>query len=233
MKKKKENLISQAEAAKIAGVSRQAIGKMKSGGHYNFFAGEKKNKVDINSKDWNDYIEFRENEKNIDVTLSNKPVKKKSVAKSKFKPQQKVSKKKPVKKTKKSSGKLSDEKLIKSEKPKQTHSLTGGFDPTMMTPTTPSQLKSLTDIQEKNINMRVKLNELVEVEMVVSIMEIITKDIKSFINLSRKVSNLICQKLDCVGMEKKVESIIDPEVESIIKMLKKNMVKAIDIKSYK
>ena len=214
----KNNIVTKSEAAIIAGVQRQAIGDIRKKGTYNFFIkreGEKE-KVDLNSDDWKKYI--------IDRESNGKPkAEKKKIAKPTNKGKEKDQKEKP-------------DKIVKKqppEKKKQEHALTGGYDPSLMIPTTPAQLKALTDIAVAKINMQVKLNELIDVKMVISILEIVSRDIGGIRGISRKVSSLICSKLDSIGMEKQVEKIIDVESESIIKMLKKNMAKNIDIESYK
>jgi len=226
------NLITQAEASRIAGVSKAAISKLQKSEIYNFFVMDgKKQKINADHPQWKSYLDDKRVSNGLSVVEngSEGPAEKKAVKKSKSKSSTKQSKKKVVVKSKSKSS----TKLLQNEHPKQKNALTGGYDPSLMIPTSPQQLKSLTDIQEKNINMRVKLSELIDIEMVVSILEVVARDIGSFRNLGRKVSTLICSKLDCVGMEKIVEAVIDPEVASIIKMIKKNMSKNIDVESYR
>ena len=227
------NLITQAEASRIAGVSKAAISKLQKSEIYNFFVMDgKKQKINADHPQWKSYLDDKRVSNGLsggENSGSEQPAEKKAVKKSKSKSSTKQSKKKVVVKSKTQNR----EKLLQKEHPKQKNALTGGYDPSLMIPTSPQQLKSLTDIQEKNINMRVKLSELIDIEMVVSILEVVARDIGSFRNLGRKVSTLICSKLDCVGMEKIVEAVIDPEVASIIKMIKKNMSKNIDVESYR
>ena len=263
---KSSRFIKQSEGAKIAQVSRQAIGVIKDLGTYDFFSEDKK-KIDSESKQWVAYLQDQANKgKKIDwpgVVNVDRPVKKKKSVPKKTKIKSTDSKKEKIviKKTskKKNSSKKSkrtveknpiievieeidndledeyidEDELLDNEPDRQKFALTGGVDPSTIIPTTTQQLKHMTEIQEKNINMQDKLNELVYADMLISIFEIVTKDIRNFVTLCRKVSDLICQKLECVGMEKTVENVINDEVEIIVKMMKKNMERSIDIKSYK
>lgn len=219
---KKEILISQSEAAEKAGVSRQAIGKMKHSGNYNIY-GKGSIKVNTNCKDWHDYVESQKDDKKIEPQPVTNTVKKKSVVKSKSKPQGKVSKKKSVKKSKSKIEpvELKTEKENKSGYKKE-FALTGGFDPGSFTPTTPSQLKSLTDVVVKNIEMQLKLGTLITRDVLEPYLDIISQVIQSsFVDLSRKVSGDICEVVERIGMEKEVEKIISPMVVKGIEEIKK------------
>ncbi len=208
----KNNLITQVEASEIAGVTKQAINKIKNVGTYNFFVGTK---VDTDSQDWHSYLHERQN------SVSNIVIEK-TVKVVKPKPAQKVSKKKI---TKKASDKAPSESLTKPtenmESAKQKNALSGGVDLSTYIPQNIADVKRLTEIQKLKIEMQVRLGELVEKEMIISVLNEIGQNIQShFVDLPRRTSELICQKLDRVGMEKEVEQIITTPFESGIRSLK-------------
>ena len=96
------------------------------------------------------------------------------------------------------------------------HALTGGYDPSIFYPQNPAQLKSLTDIVAKNLEMRIKLGDLIQREILDYYMDTITQCMQLLVDFGRGVSSAICHKLDRMGMEKDVEKIINPEIKKII-----------------
>ena len=89
----------------------------------------------------------------------------------------------------------------------------------------------MTKIREMELKMQIVLNNLVYRDFVSSIIGTFDHGINShFIDLARKVSGLICQKLDRVGQEKTVESIIAPLVEKGIQDIKKKAKDALEVK---
>lgn len=204
-KKEKDNpIISQSEAAKIANVSRQAIsGMRKANSQYNFFTDS--GSVDINSKDWKTYIADRKSKNGAgqggNPTDNNLQV--------------------PGKK--KSGDKSGKKKVLEIENHEDSgqikystdHALTGGYDPAMFYPTNPSQLKSLTDIVAKNLEMRIKLGEYIHRDIVILYVEKISQEVQQIINLGRSVSQDICEKLDRLGQHTEVEKIINAKTEKL------------------
>lgn len=214
------NLISQSEAARIAGISRQGMSSLKKAGTYNFFIEDgKKVKIDIDHQDWKSYLHERK-------TNGNNSVKNNVVKAEKKKTEPKATKKKTVKKssikaTAKPKAKSKAKSKKKKESERQKNSLNGGVDLANYVPQNIADVKRLTEIQKLNLEMRVRLGELIEKEMVISILNEIGQNIQShFVDLPRRVSELICQKLERVGMEKEVEQIISDPFEVGIKSLK-------------
>lgn len=190
---------SQAKAAKIAGVSRQALSGMckKDNSQFRFFTSE--GKVDTSSPDWTAYLESRTNgirRGPVPKLVENNP------------------QERPAKKRRDEVGKESS--VPRAYGWDREHSLTGGFDPAQFVPTNPAQLKSLTDIVARNIEMRIKLGDLISREIVDSYISKIQQCVTQFVSLSRSVSTDICEKLDRVGMEREVEKMINPKIKSII-----------------
>lgn len=201
-----ENIKSQSAAATIAGVSRQSLNEMFKKGmtQYSFFTPS--GQVDTSHPDWQNYLNDRK-DKNKGKRLAEK------------KPQEKVKPQPEEKQKKKSDGKKEKEPDSGKREWKREHALTGGYDPSMFYPSNPSQLKSLTDIVAKNLEMRVKLGELIDREIVDMYVDKIAQGINQFVNLSRAVSTPICEKLDRIGMEREIEKIINPKVKIIIEQI--------------
>lgn len=202
-----ENIISQTEAAKLAGVSRQAIHDMLKKGmsQYNFFTPD--GKVDISHADWQSYLSDRQ-----DKSKSKKGVETEKEKEMKPTPVSGKDNKNPKSKPKPDRQESADDK----KKWSADHALTGGYDPGMFYPGNPSQLKALTDIVAKNLEMRIKLGELIPRDMLDSYMDSISQCMQLFVEVGRIVSGTICNKLDRKGMEKDVEKIINPEIKKII-----------------
>lgn len=211
---KNGDIISQSEAAKIAGVSRQAICLMKNK-HVGFFTDD--GKVNASHPDWLTYLEERRTKSNSGSAMKSATAK--SGAKSgKNNPQTNDNRQRgdDVGKQKRGQGEIQ-----KASGWSREHSLTGGFDPAQFVPTNTSQLKALTDIVARNLEMRIKLEELVSREVLDSYIDIISGCMQLFVDLPRTVSSPICHKLDRMGMEKDVEKIIGPEVKKIIEQIVK------------
>jgi hypothetical protein len=209
MKKTDSHIITAYAAAKLPGApSKQALHGMfkKKNSQYNFFTPD--GKIDTSHPDWDIYLR------------NNKVGKKKQagpVVQSVKNNSQRVSK---PKKQEKENAKERDEPPEKKDSGwKREHALTGGYNPGMFYPETPSQLKSLTEISRMNMEMRMKLMELIPREMVSSYIDTIARGVMQFVNLGRLVSSDICNKLDRKGMEKSVEKIINPAVRDIIEQI--------------
>lgn len=210
--------ISQSQAAKIAGISRQAINLIKKKGTYNFFCNDGgKMKINTDSVDWQDF-------------LADKGVKNPGAGRAGKNPADKIMKlsgDKPG--AEKSGGNLHVDGM---ETTRQEHALTGGYDvDDMFYPSSIAQLKDYTKIRQMEIEMRVRLGNLVEAELVEKILQAIGQKIQShFVDLPRRVSEAVCQKLDCVGMEKEVEKIISDPVARGIMEVKKAAEKSLNLK---
>ena len=226
MKKRKIKIISQADAADIRGVSRQAIHKL-SRKVWSFFRGEE---IDANHPDWKLYLDGKRPEKIIKKAGKKKTVKSKA-------------KKKPIAKKKKTVGKkagkkkqVSNKKTPKVSDVRQKHSdnenvLTGGIDLKKININGLSlrDIKTLTDISKLNIEMRLKLGELIERKLVEDRLLKLSNLIQSgFVDLSRRVSSKIAMKLKRVGMERAVEKIIGDEVKKSIRNIKDLSLKNLD-----
>lgn len=207
----KNNIITQSEAARIAGVSKQAIGGIKEKGTYNFFyetttkSGKIKYMVDIDHPHWESYLLERNNGKS-------KNIEKKEISK-KHKKEKKI-KTNPKNKLKKEKKNISDEQKI--------HSLTGGVDPSTCDLRTTADVKRLTEITKMNLEMRIKLGEYIKREIMDYYLDLISHNIASvFVNLGRSVSEDICTELERIGFERKVEEIISKPVAKGIESIQK------------
>lgn len=198
-KRKKPEIIKQSDAAKIAGVGRQALSAAFRRGtfKYNFFTED--GQIDINHPDWQSYCDEKAE-----------------------KGSRSGDKKKIVKATKQKGKTKSVKKQVEKKQTSYSrdHSLTGGYDPSMFVPTNPSQLKALTDIASKSLEMRIKLGEYIPREMADIYFDKIGKEINQFVYLGRAISKTVCEKLDRIGMEKEVEKIINKECKIIIERIK-------------
>ena len=218
MTKKKENLITQSEAARIAGVARQTIGKIKKFDRYNFFVEDGgKIKIDTNHPHWKTYL----NERGQDGSGR---AGKKEIEKKILKPQGKQGKKKqPSKKL--------DTGTAKS---RQKNALTGGFDPNNYVPHGIADIKRLTEIQKLKLEMAARTGELFDRDLLTPIIDAITQTIQAyFVDMPRKVSSKICRKLDRVGMEKEVEKILVEPIARGIREVKRVSDKKARVKKLK
>lgn len=207
---KNPNLVSQAKAAEIAGITRQGIGKIIKSGTYNFF---ENGKVNLESDSWRSYMHERD-------LKSNRVEQKKPTENNKTESGKTEKQKKPGKKIRKQEAEF-----------KQKNALTGGFSPHDFPAVNIADVKRLTEIEKLNIEMRVRLDELIEINMIISVMDSVSQNIQAhFVDLGRRVSNKICKKLDRVGMEKEVEKIINPVVEKGIIEMKKIMSDSVEVK---
>jgi hypothetical protein len=198
--KKESAIISPSAASKIAGVSRQALHGMFKKGNSSFGFFTPDGKVDSSHPHWADYLEERKNKSGPGI----KPAVNNSQKSGKIKSEDKSGKKSPAE-----SGSGWD----------RDHALTGGFDPAMFTPSNPAQLKALTDIVARNLEIRMKLGDLIPREIVDSYINRISHGVNQFVALGRSVSTDICEKLDRVGMEREVEKMINPKIKSIIEQI--------------
>ena len=209
MGKKKEKLITQSEAARIAGVTRQAIGSILKKQNYNFFVG---NQVNINHPDWEIYLNERD---------SNGGARKKEIDEKIIKPQGRQGKKKPP-------GKVID---IRSVRSRQKNAFTGGFNPDDYIPHGIQDIKRLTEIARLKLEMMVRTGDLVDRDLLTPILDEIGQTIQAyFVDLPRKVSGKIAKKLDRVGMEKTIEGILMEPVARGIREMKRVTGKASKIK---
>lgn len=205
-KDKNSNLVSQAEAGRLAGVSRAAIGKIIKYGTYSFHVTDGgKTKIDTSHQDWASYMHERgSGASSSDIN--------KELAMTKIQSRGKPGKNK--------SGKSNGDENEESEK--QKHALNGGFDIANYIPTNIADVKRLTEIQKLNIEMRVRLGELIERDLIMPVLDAIGQSIQSyFVDLPRKTSNKICKKLDRVGMEKEVEKVLSEPIAKGIREMKK------------
>jgi hypothetical protein len=210
------NLITQKAAADIAGVSKQAIGDIKKKKTYNFFVGTK---VDIDSSSWNSYLQSRKsNGAKVEVKSQLKDEYEKE---SKHEDSEVLGEEKEQKK----------DYSVKSAAARQENALTGGYDPGMYVPGSIADIKKLTEIEKLRIEMEVRLNNLIDREMVISIIETMSQAIQGhFVDLGRRTSSLICSKLEKQGYEKVVEDVINPMIEQGIKDIKKKAKDSLEIK---
>lgn len=211
MPKLTENLISQTEAGRIAGVTKQAIGSLKKQSNYNFFVGPK---VNTNHPDWKMYLHERNVTGKSDVDNT---------------PQSKSKKKSEDKGSKKSTGKKSNNKTGKKESKKERDSnpFTGGVDPGKFIPKGTADLKRFAEIAKIKLEIEKSLGLQIDREILEPFLDAIGYTIKAyFVNLPRKLSGRICKKLDRVGMEKIVEKIMADPIAKGIQQVKAAAVKA-------
>lgn len=227
MKKKDypENIKSQTEAADIAGVSRMTLSQMYRRGNSNYCFFTPDGKVDISHPDWRTYLDDKSH-KRLKVAEVRPGKKKKQIKIIEVKSEKKSGKNNSVRKdrvkseVKSSKGKVVEEKKeLKEGQWQREHALTGGYDPAGFYPTNPGQLKSLTDVTRMNLEMRVRLGDLIERNIVDTYIDKIAQGVKQFVDLGRSVSSQICQKLDRMGMEKEVEKITNEKVKKIIEQI--------------
>ena len=199
-----DKIISQTAAAEIAGVKRQAINQLfkKDVSPYNFFTPD--GKVDTSHNDWKIYLDDRSNKTQNNVKPVRQSAEKNTQRKDKQQTEDKPGKKNP------------DDDRTKWNRE---HALTGGYDPSIFYPQNPAQLKSLTDIVAKNLEMRIKLGDLIQREILDYYMDTITQCMQLLVDFGRGVSSAVCHKLDRMGMEKDVEKIINPEIKKIIEQI--------------
>ena len=213
---KNENLISPSAAARLAGVSRQAIYDIKKRGTYNFFVGKK---VDTDSDHWKAYLLDREDRSDNRHVQSQ--AKKNVVEKNKIKTGGKPDKGKTVSKKLK--------KVVLEER--QEYGLTGGFNPDDYEARNLADVERYAKIKKLEIEMRVYLSELVEREQVEIIMDSLSRSVQShLIDIPRKYSSRICKKLGRIGMEKEVEKILSEPIAKGVREIKKISMKAAKIK---
>jgi hypothetical protein len=206
MKNKESEIISQSKAASDAGISRQAInGMFKKGvSQFRFFTDD--GKVNSSHPDWLTYLDERRTKSNGGGSRS-----------VKNNPQPHNDRQR--------GDELGKQKRGRDDKPQpaagwsREHALTGGFDPSQFVPTNTSQLKSLTDIVARNLEIRMKLGDLIPRSMVDLYIDRIGQGLNQFVSLGRSVSSDICEKLDRVGMEREIEKMINPKVKAIIEQI--------------
>ena len=208
------NKISLSEAGKIAGVTRQAIHDIKKRGTYDFFDGKQ---VDTSSDEWTRYLQDRENAEKV----VNAPALKNT--------DKNVSDKKIDNQSGKSDSK---KKLTKAESEiKQENSLIGGFSINNFPIRNLADVERLAKIQKLEIEMRIRLGELMERELVDIFINSVKYSVQSHIvDLPRRVSGYICEKLERVGMEREVEKILIPECAKAVKEIKKSCNKQMKVK---
>jgi len=206
MKKQNDSphIITQYAASQIPGMpSKQNFNAMfhKNNSMYSFFTPD--GKIDTSHPDWETYQQERKSS-----TWGIKSAEKKAVGVNERKSEDGAGKKK-------SDGKVDE----KDSGWRREHALTGGYNPAGFYPTNPGQLKSMTEVTRMNLEMRIKLQEYIQKDIVDSYIDRIAQGINQFVNLGRTVSNPICQKLDRMGMEKEVEKIIGGKVKGIIEQI--------------
>jgi len=222
------NLISQSEAARIAGVKRQAIHNIKKEGTYNFFEGSK---VNTDSQHWKAYLKNRE----CSVQGKPKPIENKISIKNNIKDNVINIKNSFSKKDKQSSKKKSDSKNKKQdrESDQQKYSFTGGVNPdsNIFIPQNISDIKRLAEIQKIAMEMKIRSGELIERTIVADMMDVLGRVVQSyFVDLPRRFSTQICQMTDSVGLEKKIEELLNKPIQQGIQEFKKVAMKACKVK---
>jgi hypothetical protein len=202
------NLISQIKAAEIAGVSKQAINKIKKAGSHNFFVGKK---VDTDHPHWQSYMHER----------SCSGTKKQSKEDTK------------IENGIESVNEKQKEKEINPdmENYSQKNKLTGGYSPDKFMPENIQDIKRLAEIEKLRLEMEVRLGNLIDRDFMVNVIETISQSVAShFVDLPRRVSTRICQKLEKVGLEKEVETIIAESVQKGIQGVKKECKDCLKVK---
>ena len=215
MGKKKSKLITQSEAARIAGVARQTIGKIKKFNRYNFFVeDEGKNKIDTSHPHWQVYLNERGQDGSGRET-------KREIEEKIIEPQGMKGKKKK-----------SDKKVKKvSAESRQKNALTGGWNADEWIPQGIADIKRLTEIQKLKLEMEVRAGDLFDRDLLTPVIDAITQTIQAyFVDLPRKVSSRICRKLDRVGLEKDVEKILVEPIARGIREVKRVADKAAKVK---
>lgn len=215
MGKKKSKLITQSEAARIAGVARQTIGKIKKFNRYNFFVeDEGKNKINTSHPHWRTYLNERGQDGSGRET-------KREIEKKIIEPQ-------GVKGKKKRDGNKVKKVTVAS---RQKNAFTGGFNPDDYVPLGISDIKRLTEIQKLKLEMEVRIGDLFDRDLLTPVLDALAQTIQAyFVDLPRKVSSRICRKLDRVGMEKDVEKILVEPIARGIREVKRVTDKAAKIK---
>jgi len=244
------NLISQINASKIVGVSKQAINKLKNKSSYDFFVG---NKVDTDHPHWKSYLHERgllveDQEEKIELKKSKNKVGGKA---SKKKQVDELKKMIPVeeheilddivneipgleKEMLKQAKKMSKKETRQAAEYEQKHALTGGVNPDDFKPRNIQDVKRLGEISDLNLKLRIRLSELVEKEILIPMLDSMSQTVQSyFVDFPRKISTTICKKLDRIGMEKEVEKILAEPIAKGIKEFKKAAAKAGKVRNYK
>jgi hypothetical protein len=224
------NLISQSAAADLIGVKRQAINGLKD--KYDFFVG---NKVDINSESWSSYLHEREsrlagNSRTDKIKPDNVPPVSNKIAVNKNKPMKRIQGQQQSDKKKLLKSNLSDTEIHALDE-KQEHALTGGFNPDNYIPKNLADVERYAKISNLQMQMRIRLGELIERDLVETVIDIFQQNIQShFVDLPRRVSGLICKKLDRVGAEKEIEKILTGPIAKGISECKKISINSAELK---
>lgn len=260
---KKKTIISQSEAARLAGVTRQAIYELSKIPVEFFVQSENRKgkvilKIDPASQYWKEYLKERI-EKNkisgIEKPTSEIPklpdrrrAEKKTIKKSITKSGRKAGKKKTVKKTIKkkpsrtnTKKKIAKKKTIKKKVAKKKtvhvkkkeiksdilvgneHALTGGVNINNIIPTSLREMKVFSDITKNNIEIRIRLGELVDRKIVESKIGALGQSIQMFVDQSRRVAPIIAAECGVVGMEKAIEKILGLDTQKIMQAIKKSI----------
>jgi hypothetical protein len=204
--------ITASEASRIIGVTRQTISGMKKIKSYDFFVTvDGKPRIDTESSSWKHYLyeaSLKQEAKSNPMIISSEPEKlkpkqKKPTANNKDKPEPVVIR------NKKNQVQLDKDSAI-------------GYDIETFQPQNLADLKRLAEIKKIDLDMMIKLSQVIHKELVVNILLELGNIIQSqFVDLPRKISSDICMKLDREGMEKEVEKLLAPPIQKGIQEFKK------------
>ncbi len=94
-------------------------------------------------------------------------------------------------------------------------------------PTTLRELKTFTDIQKAMVEINARQGDLLDRNVVDIRLQELSNQMQMFIDIGRRTSNRICQKLERPGAEKEIEHIIDKEVQKVIQDFKNTCIKKV------
>ncbi|PKL40769.1 MAG: hypothetical protein CVV44_03945 [Spirochaetae bacterium HGW-Spirochaetae-1] len=244
-------LISQLEAAELKGVSRQNIHKL-SRRVWEFFAVDQDgdNMIDIEHPHWLLYMEGKKPEKPPKPKKERPPQAEKAPKKAVNATQPGIEKV-PVSEDKRHTGQSQGKKTTgPAEKKGGPGKAAGARKPagkrvkkiveispdegvdvgeelSYYKPTSLKELKTYTEVQLKAIEMQEKLGNLVRRDIIESRLREMGQSIQMFVDLGRRTSTRICQKVERVGMEKEIEKIINEEVKKLVQDFKNQTSKKI------
>ncbi|MEN6475831.1 MAG: hypothetical protein ABFD81_17585 [Syntrophaceae bacterium] len=209
-------LITQSEAADIKGVSKVAIHKL-SRRNWGFFVSTpgEADQVDISHPDWERYLAgVKPSRAGATGDAGDAGKGQKDVAGG-----QPGKEKKPKKPREAASGEArGNPGKAAVKKAPETVDIDEFLD--TFVPLSLKELKTQAEVQRLNIEIHARLGELIDRRIVDERLGELSRYIQMFVDLERRLSARICQKLDRIGMEREVEAIIGPEVSKIIQDFK-------------
>ena len=215
MKSDSNRYITSSQASRIIGITRQSVSGLKKSGTYNFFVEvDGKPRVDTNSQDWKSYLHEIEIKKQSKATRKiNKPSTKNNKTTEKQIETEQVVKRKKLKNVE-----LDKDSAI-------------GFSVNDFEIKNLPDLKRVAEIKKIDLDMMIKLSQVVHKELVVGIISELSQNIQQFVDLPRKVSDDICLKLERDGMQKEVEKLLAPAIQKMIQDFKKTAKKITRLKN--